>query len=88
MIDVIVAKIVQSRNKKDMEHFNKTGVTIVGIVWWLISFLISVYAVYVSWNCNTASDVNVILKTIYALFAFMFGWVYLLIHYIFSSCKL
>lgn len=86
MIDLIVAKIVKDRKKK--EHFQSKGWSIVGVIWSVITFLLSIYAVYVSWNCNTANEVNAILKTIYALFAFMFGWLYLIIHYIFSSCKL
>jgi hypothetical protein len=50
---------------------------------------VSIYAVYLSWSCNTAAGVNVVLKVVYAFFAFIFGLLYLIFYLIFraGACK-
>jgi hypothetical protein len=55
------------------------------IIYSIISFAVSVYAVYLSWSCNSAANVNVLLKVIYAFFAFIFGFLYLIFYFIFRA---
>lgn len=63
--------------------------TAFSIIYSIISTAVSIYAVYLSWSCNTAADVNVLLKIIYAFFAFIFGFIYLIFYFIFraGTCK-
>lgn len=58
------------------------------IVTSLLGTAVSIFAVYLSWTCNTKQDENVVLKVIYALFAFIFNIFYLIYYYLFrrSSC--
>ena len=60
-------------------------ITAFRIIYSIISFAVSVYAVYLSWSCNTAANVNVLLKVIYAFFAFIFGFLYLIFYFIFRA---
>jgi uncharacterized membrane protein len=55
----------------------------VRIVSALVSISISLYAVYLSWSCNTSLGINTGLKILYAFFAFIFGLLYLLFYLIF-----
>ena len=51
----------------------------------IISILISLYAVSLSWSCNTAANINTGLKVLYAIFAFIFGLLYLIFYLIFRA---
>lgn len=53
------------------------------ILYYLLMFLIGGYAVYLSWTCNTAQRIDVLLKVVYAIFAFYFGIVYLIFYFVF-----
>lgn len=44
----------------------------------MISFLISSYSAYLSWNCN--KNLEIPMKMFYAFFAFMFGAFYLVFY--------
>jgi len=57
----------------------------VRIVSSIISILISFYAVYLSWSCNTALGINTGLKVLYGFFAFIFGLLYLIFYFIFRA---
>lgn len=55
----------------------------------VISFLIGIYAAYLSWTCNTATGVELPLKVIYAIFAYCFGTLYLIYYFLVRAefCK-
>lgn len=56
----------------------------------ILNLSIFVVAAYLSWTCNTKRDVSTPLKVIYALFAGVFGFVYIIIHMILvggNCCK-
>lgn len=44
----------------------------------IFSLLIGFYAAYLSWTCNTAKGVDTTEKVIYAIFAYIFGFFYLI----------
>jgi hypothetical protein len=46
----------------------------------IVSLIIGVVAIYLSWNCNTVKGENTGLKVVYAFFAFLFAPIYILIH--------
>lgn len=52
-----------------------------GPVWTILGILIGVYAVYLSWSCNTKQGVTVIPKIIYGVFAWIFGTLYLILYF-------
>ena len=45
--------------------------------------LINSYAAYLSWECNTNNNYPVLLKVLFAFFAFMFGSLYMLYYVLF-----
>jgi len=49
----------------------------------VVGICIGVYAAYLSWTCNTAQGIEVPLKVIYAMFAYFFGLIYLVLFMIF-----
>lgn len=49
----------------------------------VIGIAFSVVAAYVSWSCNTTRGISTPLKVFYALFAFLFGAIYLIFYAIF-----
>lgn len=54
----------------------------------LLDFLIliiSMYAAYLSWRCNTVKKIDVLLKIIYSFFAFLFGFPYVLFYVVFKE---
>jgi hypothetical protein len=51
----------------------------------IVSFIISVFAVYLSWTCNTAAGMHVVMKVIYGFFAFIFGFLYLMYYLLVRS---
>ena len=53
----------------------------------LISFAIFIAAIYLSWTCNTNCEPSMssAVKGIRAFFAGMFGWMYLVVYFLFWS---
>lgn len=51
----------------------------------LFSLLIGVFAAYLSWSCNTAKGIDTVPKVIYSLFAFFFGFLYLIYYALFRA---
>lgn len=49
----------------------------------VIGMLLSVLAAYVSWSCNTSRGISEPMKVFYAVFAFLFGAIYLFFYAIF-----
>jgi hypothetical protein len=93
-MDLYAAVKLYQNNKENFEDTpsapdkEKTKST-VRIISFVISLLISVYAVSLSWSCNTALGINTGLKVLYAFFAFIFGLFYLIFYMIFraGTCK-
>ena len=81
-MDVILAeKLLHLGDDATKEGTTATlGPSYVGI---LLGIVIGVYAIYVSWTCNSASGISVPLKVFYAFFAYVFGLLYLILHFIF-----
>lgn len=49
----------------------------------LLGTLVGIYAVYLSWSCNTKQGVDTLAKIIYAIFAWFFGMLYLVLYFLF-----
>lgn len=47
-----------------------------------IGILIGVIAAYLSWTCNTSKGISTVEKVIYALFAYLFGGLYLIYYFL------
>lgn len=56
-------------------------------LWALISLFIGIYAVYLSWSCNTKEGVSVIGKIFFAFWAWVFGLFYLIFYWIVRSAS-
>ena len=82
-------KLYESYANKENFDDTKTESSSVSIIGLIVSLLISFYAVYLSWSCNSALNMSVGLKVLYAFFAFLFGLLYLLFYVIFRAgqCK-
>jgi hypothetical protein len=48
----------------------------------IVSVLIGLVCIYISWTCNTKEGVNIFAKIVYSFFAFMFGIFYLLYYFL------
>ena len=72
-------------NKETFDDNTTTANTSYSIATLIISLLISFYAVYLSWSCNTTLGINTGLKVLYAFFAFIFGLLYLIFYLIFRA---
>lgn len=53
-----------------------------GIVSLVIGIVIGVVAAYLSWSCNSALQYNIALKIFFALLAYFFGLVYIILYII------
>lgn len=49
----------------------------------LVELAVACFAAYLSWSCNTAAGIGAALKVLYAFFAFVFGFLYLIFYVIF-----
>ena len=49
-------------------------------VYYALSLLLSACAAYISWKCNTARHINPAAKILYALVAFLFGGLYIIMY--------
>lgn len=57
--------------------FKMDVATIVSIV---LSVALGVIAFILSWSCNTALEYNVIIKSVFGTFAFLFGFTYIVLY--------
>lgn len=51
-----------------------------GLVSFAIGIILGIVAVYLSWTCNTALQYNFGLKVFFAIFAYIFGLLYLILY--------
>lgn len=70
--------------KKNFAIFNLGGVIAM-----VISVVIGIAAAYLSWTCNTSINYNIVLKVIFALLAYVFGFIYILFYIImrYDTCS-
>lgn len=66
-----------------------TGVTIADILSFVLGIIIGLYAAYLSWQCNSKMNYGTFLKVIFAIFAYIFGLVYLILYLImrYDTCR-
>ena len=67
--------------KNGNERFESAGDILYSIIGWVLGFI----AAYLSWQCNTAQGVNFALKLLFAFFAFIFGFIYIILYFLFIS---
>lgn len=53
-----------------------------GVVSFVVGIVIGVVAVYLSWTCNTALQYGTALKVIFAILAYLFGFLYIILYMI------
>lgn len=88
---VLARKVMDSRKDKFTEaggppkpqpltpaHHATIGSVVFGVA-------IGALAVYLSWTCNTAAGVDTAGKVIYAIFAYLFGFLYLIFYALFRA---
>jgi len=63
-----------SENKNTIKNSN------IGII---ISMIIGAYASYLSYQCNTKNNVPEVQKIMFAVLAYIFGFLYLIYHFLF-----
>ena len=60
----------------------KAGITFTSVISFVIGVVIGLVAIYLSWTCNTAIGHSTLAKVIFAFFAWLFGFMYLLFYVI------
>lgn len=79
------------RSNDDDERIERFGdgssgtLDTVNIAMFLLSLLIGLFGIYLSWSCNTIQGYNVFFKIVFAFFAWFFGLLYLLVYWLFRS---
>ena len=65
------------------------GVTIADVLSLVLGIIIGLYAAYLSWQCNSKMNYGTFLKVIFAIFAYIFGLVYLILYLImrYDTCR-
>ena len=70
---------------ENFETSSDDGSVAASIIGSFISFFIGIYALYLSWSCNTKENVSGIGKVFFAFWAWFFGIFYLLYYWIARS---
>ena len=63
---------------------NDKTVNNIGSSTFILMLLINSYAAYLSWECNTNNNYPLLLKVLFAFFAFMFGSLYIVYYILFK----
>jgi hypothetical protein len=53
-----------------------------GVVSLAVGIIIGLIAVYLSWSCNSALQYNIALKVFFAIMAYIFGFLYIILYII------
>ena len=78
----IIKKIDQERKKiEKLESTSSNNMLDIGTY---ISMLIGFYAAYLSYECNSKKNMPEVTKIMFAIFAYIFGLIYLVYHYLFQ----
>ena len=84
--DSELSKDGSTPSSKDDSELSKDGSTLSSnLIVNIVSFIISCFAVYLSWSCNTAIGLPIVLKIIYGFFAFVFGTIYMIYYLLFRG---
>lgn len=70
---------IQDKEKK-IEPFSAPEQGI-GISILIFSLVIGIFCIYLSWRCNTMRNTDLLLKILYAFFAWFFGIFYLIFYF-------
>jgi hypothetical protein len=78
-------------NNTHKENFNddNNNFSIGDLLWRLIWLGLSIYAVYLSWNCESNKVYSTVTRVFFACFAWFFGIFYIGVNYMFfNDCKI
>ncbi len=72
-----------------VETPQKKKISVSDVLSFLLGVVIGLYAAFLSWQCNTKLSYNVFLKVIFAIFAYLFGLVYLILYVVmrWDTCR-
>lgn len=64
-------------------------ITVADVLSFALGVVIGLYAAYLSWQCNSKLAYNTFLKVIFAVFAYLFGLVYLILYVVmrWDTCR-
>lgn len=82
-MSLIVSKVKEHFGYSDSDRIEKEQMSI--SLMDILIFLISCYAAYLSWSCNSAKGVQFLSKVVYAFFAFLFGVLYVVFYGVFKE---
>lgn len=83
-----VSKVFQKNTRENYSNINLNKNEDKDMEFTLIDgiiLLISAYAAYLSWSCNTVKNVSIPFKLFYAFFAFLFGTMYVVFYGVFKG---
>lgn len=72
--------IFQEKENKDIRD---TKYLLIDILNLTLSLILGFIAFYLSWTCNTALNYHILLKSLFGVFAFLFGFVYIILYFLF-----
>lgn len=78
LLDLAVS-IVNNNNKDDEQQGGGVGTTI----WYIVSLIVWISAVALSWNCNTKAGIDTMAKVLYAIAAALFSHFYLIFYLVY-----
>lgn len=76
-----LASIAKEKNNERVQQGGANSPLSV-YIWYLIHLLISVLAVYLSWEC-TISEGSKVVRVLYAVIAFLFSYIYIIYYVIY-----
>ena len=80
-----IAKIKKNKSVDKEKFTSDEGYIQIFNMGFMVSFLIGIYAGYLSYTCNTKQDIDCAIKVIYAILAYIFGLFYLLYYFLFRN---
>lgn len=83
-ISKAVETVLKYRTSNFADSNNNTEkITTSTIISMIIGISIGLFAAYLSWKCNTKFKYSTWLKVLYAFLAYIFGLIYIILHFIF-----
>ena len=85
-VDVVVVDVDADRaaSADNAVFVNNNTVDQISSSTFILMLLINSYAAYLSWECNTNNNYPLLLKVLFAFFAFMFGSLYIVYYVLFK----
>jgi hypothetical protein len=78
--------ITNKENFNDNDN-NNNNLSIVYILPILFYLGISIYAVNLSWNCESNKVYSIVTRIVFAFFAWIFGIYYIVVNFMFFNCR-